>query len=330
MQPQQTPQRRYRSRKRQRKYVFHHLVSKENGKRLMVILLLTGIMMFCAWQLIRYASDYLNSREAGDQLRQIYYAETEISTAAPEMTVSPSPTSAPTPTAEMDAAATSTPLARLKTVYYPSNHYAIASTRFQKLQKQNGDIVGWLTMDGQLDEAVVQRDNSYYLTRDYRGYHNVNGALFLDESISLSTRPYTLIVYGHNMKTGAMFGNLRHYEKISFYQEHPFITFDTMFEEGRYVIFSMARLSLNIQDSNYISIGGLNSLTVADRQTAIDTLIDQSVFSTDLDVQPEDQLLLLITCIDGEDDRRIVSARRLREGETEADLQAIVNRARLW
>ena len=30
-----------------------------------------------------------------------------------------------------------------------------------------------------LDEAVVQRDNSYYLNRDYRGYHNANGAIFL-------------------------------------------------------------------------------------------------------------------------------------------------------
>lgn len=56
---------------------------------------------------------------------------------------------------------------------------------------------------------MVQRDNTYYLNRDYLGYHNDNGAIFLDMGCDLTGNPKALILYGHNMKTGAMFGNLR-------------------------------------------------------------------------------------------------------------------------
>lgn len=60
----------------------------------------------------------------------------------------------------------------------------------------------------------------------------MNGAIFLDESCDLSTRPYTLMLYGHNMKSGAMFGNLRNYENLTYYKNNPFIKFDTAYEDG--------------------------------------------------------------------------------------------------
>ena len=70
------------------------------------------------------------------------------------------------------------------------NPYALIQKRFERIRRQNQDIIGWLTIDDLLDMAVVQRDNTYYLNRDYQGYHNVNGAVFLEESCDLRTRPY--------------------------------------------------------------------------------------------------------------------------------------------
>lgn len=55
---------------------------------------------------------------------------------------------------------------------------------------------------------MAQRDDIYYLDHDVMGTSNVNGTLFLDAAISLKTRPYAYIIYGHNMKSGAMFGSL--------------------------------------------------------------------------------------------------------------------------
>lgn len=316
------------SRKKLRQYTYMPTTVKRRRQQLLSIVLLCNVMVFSAWQLISYGIDYFAAQNASDELRELYYQETEAPAATPDPTETPSPT--PTLPPEATPTPTATPATRLDPLRYPNNPYAAVTSTFQKLHRQNADIVAWLNIPGLLDEAVVQRDNSYYLKRDYRGYHNVNGAIFLDENTDLSTRPYTMLVYGHNMKTGAMFGCLRNYETLSFYQKNPFITFNTMYEDGQYVIFSIAQLSLNPKDANYFSFGQLNTDNIAWRQEAIETLISRSAFYTSLDVQPEDQLLLLITCVEDDEERRVVAARRLRDDETAENVQRIINRARKW
>ena len=190
----------------------------------------------------------------------------------------------------------------------------------QELQAINPDVCGWLTIDEMIDEAVVQRDNAYYLNRDYRGYHNVNGAIFLEETCDLSTRPYTLMLYGHNMKTGAMFGSLRNYENMTYYRNNPFITFDTAYEDGRYVIFAVSTVSLDRLDDRYVDFAKLNADWIDQRSEALDALMSCSLYRTAPDVTPQDQLLLLITCVDDDEERRVVAARRLRPDETEESL----------
>jgi sortase (surface protein transpeptidase) len=46
----------------------------------------------------------------------------------------------------------------------------------------------------------------------------------------------------------------------------------------------------------------------------------RSACASVVDVQAEDQLLLLVTCLDGETERLVVAARRLRKNETENSL----------
>ena len=182
--------------------------------------------------------------------------------------------------------------------------------------------------DKMLDEAVVQRDNVYYLDHDALGKQNVNGALFLDSGISLKTRPYTYIIYGHNMKSGAMFGNLRNYENRTFYHNDPFITFDMMYETGRYVIFAAGSVSVEERGRNYVDFYALRSANVPERQAAIEALIAASVHTYPIDVQVDDQLLVLVTCVEKDEYRRVVAARRIREGEDEATLKNLVNMSR--
>lgn len=286
---------------------------------------LAGVFIYCAWQLGAYALDYLSARSASDALRQAYYEETAAPTVTAAPTRTPDPTDSPAP--GETAAPTATPAVNLPPVKYPGNEYALATSRFMKLRRQNADIVGWLTIDGLIDEVVVQRDNEYYLTRDYRGYHNKNGAIFMDESVKLSTRPYTVILYGHNMKTGLMFGGLRNYENLAFYRKNAFVTFDSAYEDGRYVIFAVANIGVTPSSWKYVNIWQLASTNIAARTAAIDKLRTRSLYRSAIDVQPEDQLLLLVTCVESDDERRVVAARRLRPDEKESDLQKLVNRA---
>ena len=174
---------------------------------------------------------------------------------------------------------------------------------------------------------MTQRNETYYLTHDALGKKNVNGAIFLDSSVSLKTWPYAYILYGHNMKTGAMFGCLRNYENIGFYRAHPFVTFDTLYEDGRYVIFSVGTVNIVEPVRNYVNLFAFLSNSIQDRQTALNALANASVFSCPIDVRPDDQLLLLVTCVDYDNERRVVAARRVREGEDENELKTLVERS---
>ena len=289
--------------------------------------MLLAMLVFSVVQVAGYWRDAVSARQASEKLRALYYAEA-AATATQEPAAPPAMTNAPsTPLPVQEEAQTAVPSATpgmlLIQSAYPNNPYRVVSSRFKKLRQQNPDIVGWLTIDDMVDEAVVQRDNSYYLTRDYRGYHNVNGAIFLDEACDLSSRPATLTLYGHNMKTGAMFGRLHKYESLSYYREHALLTFDTLYEDGRYVVFAAGKISLNSWERQYVSLAGLHSASPERRAGAIGRLMEISAFVTAVDVQADDQLLLLITCVEDADERWLVAARRVREGESEDALAGL-------
>lgn len=299
--------------------------------RLLVVLLGLIVAAFGLIKLICYGVNLLSARHTAQELRETYYDEatTEpiLATEAPTLTPVPSPKDTPIVTPTVTATPTQSPIPHLPSAIYPSNPKLTVSSRFKALQKESKYIVGWLSIHRMLDEAVVQRDNVYYLDHDAMGNSNVNGALFLDSSISLKTRPYTYIIYGHNMKSGAMFGSLRNYENSTFYHNDPFITFDTMYETGRYVIFAVGTVSTEEGNSNYLDFYALRSANIPDRQTAINALIAASVHTCPIDVQTDDQLLVLVTCVDKDEDRRVVVARRVRDGENEAEVKAIIEKS---
>lgn len=294
-----------------------------------------------AVSIIRFYSDYSQSKRISAELRADYYSYSEFSEQSTIPSTTPSTTASAThhiteavqntpEPIKPESQPTVTPALCLSPVNYPDNYYANVRSRFQKIKRENADIIGWLTIKDLLDEAVVQRDNDYYLRRDYKGYHNSNGAIFLDEHCNLMTRPYTLILYGHNMKTGAMFGTLRNFENITYYKNNPFITFDTAYEDGRFVIVGVASVSTVEGDSQYVDLSALNSLVISQRSNTLKTLMRQSVFRPSINVQTSDQLLLLVTCNGKATDRRIVFARRIRSDETEDELMKLAKRAEKW
>lgn len=320
---------------------YFFLPKHERGKRivyLLITVLLAGVFLFSAGNLVNYGMEYAASLKRSEELRRTYNEEKEqeristpTPTPAPESTPTLDPTFVPvfmTPPASATPLPTATPVERLSPMAYPGNPYTIMSSRFSRIRKQNQDIIGWITIEDMVDEAVVQRDNQYYLARDYKGYHNKNGAIFLDESTNLRTRPYTLMLYGHNMKSGLMFGGLRNYENLTYYRNNPFITFDTIYEDGRYVIFAACTISTNVKNWRYVNWSHMNSSSVALRQQAIDSLFRFSVYGKYIDVRPDDQILLLVTCVEAEEDRRVIAARRIREDETEEELLKIVQKTR--
>lgn len=293
--------------------------------------LVTGLVLLISW-----ISTNRQDERAGEARRAIYHmqeTETEdaealsenpvilsgeeaakTAAAAAENAVLPSETAAVEETA-LPAETLPAGNAMLPVVGYENNPGLDINARFKALRQENRDIVGWLSIGSMLDEAVVQRDNEFYMDHDISGNPNASGAVFLDTLIPLETRPYTLILYGHNMKTGTRFGSLRNYENSSFFRNYPYISFDTIYEDGKYIVFSVATVSMNPDDPNYLDYFGLLSRDPEERRQAIDILRSFSINESTIDVQPDDQLLVLVTCSKDDRERRLVSARRVRKNE---------------
>ena len=310
-----------------------------------IVILLLGLVITGSGmvKLIGYGIDLLSSRRTAQELREVYDAvpeEESLAAAIPEAAEEPEENPEPAAEAEThleaaaesekepaSAAAENRKTTKLQSAGYPGNPDLQVSSRFQRLQEKSGNIVGWLTISGTLDEPVALRDNDFYLDHDANGEPNINGAIFLDAAIGLDSRPYTYLLYGHNMKTGAMFGSLRNYENSAFYRKDPFITFDTMYEKGRFVVFAAGVVSTEESSDKYVDFYALKSRNIQGRQQAIDSLIGASVHSCEIDVEPEDQLLVLVTCVDKDEERRVVAARRVRDGESEAALKKQVKQS---
>ena len=194
--------------------------------------------------------------------------------------------------------------------------------KFADLYSTNSDLVGWIDIaGGGLSQPVLQTDdNEYYLKHDFYKEENKNGSIYMDWRNHVYPLDYDTVIYGHNTRLG-MFTILENYRKLEYLEKHPTIDFDTLYEEGEYVIFSVflaATREEHGENFNYINRMGLK--TDEEKAAYIQELRDHSLFNADIDVQPGDQLLTLSTCVyDFSDARLGIVARKLRPGESAAD-----------
>ena len=109
---------------------------------------------------------------------------------------------------------------------------------YESLYNINKRLIGWVKIaDIDIDYPVMQTvDNEYYLDHDFGQNYDKNGCIFMDKDCDVIDRSTNLIIYGHHMKSGAMFGQLDKYADESFYQEHQTFQFDTIYEKGTYQV----------------------------------------------------------------------------------------------
>lgn len=73
------------------------------------------------------------------------------------------------------------------------------------------EIIAWFQMDNISYPIVQHSDNSYYLHRLPNGKRNSGGSLFLLSQNSPFLTDRNSFIYGHNMRDGSMFGQLKNY-----------------------------------------------------------------------------------------------------------------------
>lgn len=202
----------------------------------------------------------------------------------------------------------------------------------ERLLEINNEVVGFISIPGtEVAYPVMQsEDLEKYLNKNILGEEAKAGALFLDYRNSfdhvydgklLEQNSDNLIIYGHNMENGNMFGTLKNYRNdSSYYGNHPVIQFNSNYKQYQYKIFAF--FIVDAEDKTDTAFECWNNINFAD-ETEFYNFVNEAKKRTirlnDVDVQYGDKLLTLSTCngIFGKDGpgRLIVLARLVREGE---------------
>ena len=178
---------------------------------------------------------------------------------------------------------------------------ALPRIDFDRLQSLCPAAVAWLYgPDSQIDFPVVQAaDNSYYLDRAFDGRRNPNGAIFMDYRNRADLSDRNTVLYGHNMKNGAMFGTLKAYREQAYYDAHPVLYLFS--PQGNYQVCLFAGGLVPADSPLYETDGSEEA-----RRRALDALVEASVFRGASLPEEEDRLLTLSTCDYAYDGARFV------------------------
>ncbi len=174
---------------------------------------------------------------------------------------------------------------------------------YQDLYKKNKRLIGWLEIADINGEAFISypvmqtEDNEYYLNHGFDQTKDVNGCIFMDCECDALKPSDNLILYGHHMRSGRMFGNLVKYEDENFYKTHKTIKFDTIYEHGTYEVMFAFRTSLKTEDDisfkyyRFIDANGAEEFA-----SYMNEMEAMSLYDTGVKAVWGDHLLTLSTC----------------------------------
>ena len=128
--------------------------------------------------------------------------------------------------------------------------------------EQNADCIGWIFIDGtNINYPVMHTpDNPQkYLRLSFEKKYSQSGVPFLDGRCSLQDG--NLIIYGHNMKNGTMFSDLKKYLDTDFREAHKTIEFQTA--DGVFLFEVTNVIRTNISDERYNQINSTDGRILA-------------------------------------------------------------------
>lgn len=161
----------------------------------------------------------------------------------------------------------------------------------------------WLSIPGTVINYPVTRSHQpgYYLNHTFFGTENPSGCLFVQEDAPLPENGNT-VIFGHNMKDGTMFADLKKYRKPEFYKGHSRFQ---IYYKGKWheaVIYS-----IQIRNENDLDCYETEFVGPSEREEFILRMKKNSIIETAYLPSSKDGLITLSTC-HGTMERMIVQA----------------------
>lgn len=189
-------------------------------------------------------------------------------------------------------------------------------SKFTALHDENSDFSGWLSIEGtKINYPVMSRDgdNNYYLDKNFTGQEDKNGLLILDYRSSVLERGQNILIYGHNMRTGVMFGTLKNYKDKEFGMAHQTIRFDSLYEEGTYRVVAAMLSAVAYEDEDVFRYYDAIDISTRERFDEFRQNIESNaLYTTGECLEYGDSCLILSTCdYYTEDGRFVVIAKKI-------------------
>ncbi len=225
----------------------------------------------------------------------------------------------------------------IRTVFYEDSGGSSSSAvkknktlNWKKLKKINKDIKGWIRVNHtKIDYPVLQsksdnKDKQFYLNHNYLKQYTPRGfgAIFVDYRSKKGMKSKNIVLHGHHMEDGTMFGDLMKYGRytgnLGFYKKSPVIKLSTPKGGTKtYKIFSVFKSNVNTSQGEYFDFYCAKFKSKAQFMNYVYNLRIRSLFDCPVNVNENDQLLTLVTCsYEFNGFRTVVVARKCRDGES--------------
>lgn len=177
---------------------------------------------------------------------------------------------------------------------------------FNKLKEQNNETIAWLKVNNTNVEYPVVKgtNNSFYLNHSFDKSNNSAGWIFADYRNKFDNTDKNIVIYGHNMRDGSMFGSMLNILNAKWYEneENTNITLYTENEKCMYKVFSVYKIE---NEDYYIKTEFKNDNEFED---FIKTLKKRSIKDFNVDVSKYDNILTLSTCANNNKYRVVLHA----------------------
>lgn len=163
------------------------------------------------------------------------------------------------------------------------------------LKKMNPDIIGWIRIpDLAVDYAILKgTKDDYYLNHHMDGTENILGSIFASNGTSHSLNDAHTILYGHNMASGRMFGQLSFYTDVDFWKKHPYVYIYTPDRTLTCAIYNV----YNCLDNDFTYTLGY-TLESEDYKKWIKETEKKGLYKTEFVPTGNEQIFTLSTCAD--------------------------------
>lgn len=172
------------------------------------------------------------------------------------------------------------------------------------LMKKNEECIGYVEIPGTtISYPVMQtKDNpDFYLNHDFNRNYSFYGTPYLSAYCDV-TKSDNLLIYGHNINGGKMFGALEQYKDKEFFYNHRKIYFTTD-KKREYEVFAV--MSANIHEFEYWKF--VMTRDAKEYDEFVDKVKEHSLRRQENKPKYGEQMLMLSTCDNARgDDWRIV------------------------